>query len=144
MQWDELVASYLDCCAQDSGDGMPTTAPSLLTGASPSSSGATVEVINLFCKYFGFPSYYMLICISVHKTVPFPSVAGCSFSNEALLCHGFLGSAPLYPTLMISLRTLAAYCQMHHVAPWFSIQAQCKALCHMHNVCNFLSLLIIF
>ncbi|KAG2136551.1 uncharacterized protein EDB93DRAFT_1091557 [Suillus bovinus] len=43
------------------------------------------------------------------------------------------GCSPLFPTVTISIRTLAVYRQVHRTCPQFSIQAQCKALCHLHN-----------
>ncbi|KAG2120042.1 hypothetical protein DEU56DRAFT_928749 [Suillus clintonianus] len=52
----------------------------------------------------------------------------------ALIYHGYLGCTPLYPTVAISLRTLAAYRQTHRVCPTFSFQAQCKALCFLHDI----------
>ncbi|KAG2337986.1 hypothetical protein BDR05DRAFT_865585, partial [Suillus weaverae] len=47
--------------------------------------------------------------------------------------HGYLGCTPLYPTVAISLRTLAAYHQMHRVCPMFSFQA----LCFLNEVTTF-------
>ncbi|KAI9574341.1 hypothetical protein HD554DRAFT_2034472 [Boletus coccyginus] len=44
------------------------------------------------------------------------------------------GCSPAFPSIAISLRTLSAFRQAHRVCPRFSIQAQCKALCHLHNV----------
>ncbi|KAG2031088.1 hypothetical protein BDR03DRAFT_876830, partial [Suillus americanus] len=54
--------------------------------------------------------------------------------NETLIYHGFLGCSALHPTVAISLRTLAAYQQSHRTCPQFSIQAQCKTVCHLHDV----------
>ncbi|KAG1839898.1 hypothetical protein DFJ58DRAFT_718476 [Suillus subalutaceus] len=56
------------------------------------------------------------------------------YPNETLIYHGYLGCSPLYPSVAISIRTLATYRQYHQTCPQFSIQAQCKALCHLHNV----------
>ncbi|KAG1719981.1 hypothetical protein EDB19DRAFT_1898574 [Suillus lakei] len=56
------------------------------------------------------------------------------YPNETLIHHGYLGCSPLYPTVAISLRTLAAYRQSHWTCPCFSVQAQCKTLCHLHNI----------
>ncbi|KAF8423710.1 hypothetical protein L210DRAFT_3337181, partial [Boletus edulis BED1] len=39
----------------------------------------------------------------------------------------------VFPTLAISIRTLSAFRQAHRTCPRFNIQAQCKALCHLHN-----------
>ncbi|KAG2151064.1 uncharacterized protein EDB93DRAFT_1240135 [Suillus bovinus] len=55
------------------------------------------------------------------------------YPNETLIHHGYLGCSPLFPTVAISIRTLAVYRQVHRTCPRFSIQAQCKALCHLHN-----------
>jgi hypothetical protein len=57
-----------------------------------------------------------------------------NYANETLLQYGFLGCSPLQPTVAFSVRTLAAYRQGHHTCPRFSIEAQCKMLCHLHNV----------
>ncbi|KAG1848222.1 hypothetical protein F4604DRAFT_1594049 [Suillus subluteus] len=51
-----------------------------------------------------------------------------------LIYHGYLGCSPLHPTVAISLRMLAAYQQSHRTCPRFSIQAQCKTLCHLHDI----------
>ncbi|KAG8217191.1 hypothetical protein J3R82DRAFT_5273 [Butyriboletus roseoflavus] len=56
------------------------------------------------------------------------------YPNETLIRHEYLGCSPLYPTIAISLCTLAAFCQQHHMCPHFSIQAQVKSLCHLHEV----------
>ncbi|KAJ8584680.1 hypothetical protein M405DRAFT_746585 [Rhizopogon salebrosus TDB-379] len=56
------------------------------------------------------------------------------YPNETLIYHGYIGCAPLYPTVAISLRTLAAYRQTHRVCPTFSVQAQCRTLCSLHDI----------
>ncbi|KAJ8586406.1 hypothetical protein M405DRAFT_705386, partial [Rhizopogon salebrosus TDB-379] len=56
------------------------------------------------------------------------------YPNETLIYNGYLGCSPLYPNVAISLRTLAAYRQAHRTCPRFSIQAQCKMLCYLHNL----------
>ncbi|KAG1835964.1 hypothetical protein DFJ58DRAFT_670120, partial [Suillus subalutaceus] len=56
------------------------------------------------------------------------------FPNESLIYHGYLGCSLLHPTVAISLRMLAAYRQSHRTCPRFSIQAQCKTLCHLHDI----------
>ncbi|KAG2738887.1 hypothetical protein P692DRAFT_201842716 [Suillus brevipes Sb2] len=50
-------------------------------------------------------------------------ISGWYYPNETLIYHGYLGCAPLFPTVAISLRTLAAYRQTHRVCPTFSFQA---------------------
>ncbi|KAG2357316.1 hypothetical protein BDR07DRAFT_1298047, partial [Suillus spraguei] len=41
--------------------------------------------------------------------------------------------APMYPTIAILLCTLAAFRQFHQACPRFSIQAQCRTLCYVHD-----------
>ena len=57
-----------------------------------------------------------------------------AYINEELVRHGYLGTAPLKPTVAISLHTLNAYRQLHRECPRLSIQAQVKALCHISRV----------
>lgn len=57
--------------------------------------------------------------------------------NKTLICHGSIGSSPLFPSVTILIWTLAAFCQQHHVCLCFSIQAQAKSLCHLHQVSHY-------
>ncbi|KAH7908745.1 hypothetical protein BJ138DRAFT_1203757 [Hygrophoropsis aurantiaca] len=54
--------------------------------------------------------------------------------NASLLRYGCIGSAPIKPTVAITIRTLAVYRQTHRVCPRLSIHAEAKKLCHMHHV----------
>ncbi|KIM63470.1 hypothetical protein SCLCIDRAFT_117059 [Scleroderma citrinum Foug A] len=56
------------------------------------------------------------------------------YPNEVLISHGYLGCAPIYPSVAISICALAFFHQAHHTCPWYSIQSFCKTLCHMHQV----------
>ncbi|KAI6113580.1 hypothetical protein EDD16DRAFT_1693673 [Pisolithus croceorrhizus] len=56
------------------------------------------------------------------------------FPNENLIYHRYLGCSPVYPTVAFSLCTLSVFQQAHHACPHFSIHAQCKMLCYLHNV----------
>ncbi|KAG2121960.1 hypothetical protein DEU56DRAFT_873688 [Suillus clintonianus] len=56
------------------------------------------------------------------------------YPNEALVYHSYIGCAPVYPTVAISLCTLAAYRQMRCVCPLFGFQAQCRAFCFLHDI----------
>ncbi|KAG1895322.1 uncharacterized protein F5891DRAFT_960402 [Suillus fuscotomentosus] len=56
------------------------------------------------------------------------------YPNETLIYYGYIGCAPMYPSVAISLRTLAAYRQSHRTCPRFSIQSQCKTLCYLHDI----------
>jgi hypothetical protein len=80
---------------------------------------------------------------AVRRETIFPLYPGDVYPNETLLRHGYIGCSPVQPTLAISFRTLAAYCQSHRTCPWFSIEAQCKMLSHMHNVRKFPAILIL-
>ncbi|KAI6017877.1 hypothetical protein EDC04DRAFT_2576626, partial [Pisolithus marmoratus] len=64
---------------------------------------------------------------------PFPTPHHI-FPNENLIYHGYLGCSPMYPTIAISLHTLAVFQQACCVCPCFSIHTQCKMLCHLHNM----------
>ncbi|KZT63775.1 hypothetical protein DAEQUDRAFT_658875, partial [Daedalea quercina L-15889] len=54
--------------------------------------------------------------------------------NPTLARYGYLGTAPLHPSVAISFNVLKAYRAQHHACPRFSIQAQVKALCQLHAV----------
>ncbi|KAG9309559.1 hypothetical protein JVU11DRAFT_10538 [Chiua virens] len=56
------------------------------------------------------------------------------YPNETLILSGYLGCVPLFPTIAISLRTLAAFHQLHCSCPRFSIQAAAKTLCFLHHI----------
>ncbi|KIM63444.1 hypothetical protein SCLCIDRAFT_15580 [Scleroderma citrinum Foug A] len=56
------------------------------------------------------------------------------YPNEVLLCHGYLGSAPIYPMVAISIHALALFHQAHRACPRYSIQSFCKTLCYIHQV----------
>ncbi|KAG1758580.1 hypothetical protein EDD22DRAFT_981361 [Suillus occidentalis] len=72
--------------------------------------------------------------IDFHTDFPAPpGEEGIDLSHEGGEHEEFAGCSPLYPSVVISLRTLAAYCQSHRTCPRFSIQAQCKTLCHLHD-----------
>ncbi|KAI0629625.1 hypothetical protein C8Q77DRAFT_1065128, partial [Trametes polyzona] len=51
-----------------------------------------------------------------------------------LALRGYMGTAPVRPSVAISFQTLEAYRQMHRVCPRLSIQAQVRALSHLHRV----------
>ncbi|EPT04922.1 hypothetical protein FOMPIDRAFT_1045594, partial [Fomitopsis schrenkii] len=56
------------------------------------------------------------------------------YPNESLARCGYLGTAPLRPSVAIAFRTLEAYRQLHYACPRLSIQAQVRALCRLHAV----------
>ncbi|OAX31129.1 hypothetical protein K503DRAFT_704195 [Rhizopogon vinicolor AM-OR11-026] len=77
-----------------------------------------IELVDIFSRKCASPQ-------------PLPSH---KFLNESLIYHGYLGCSPLHPTVAISLHTFATYRQSHRTCPQFSIQAQCKTLCHLHDI----------
>ncbi|KAG1828910.1 hypothetical protein EV424DRAFT_1470932 [Suillus variegatus] len=95
---------------------------SRIPAASPSNdtqhiSLSEIELINLFSQK-----------CSLLQSQPFHM-----YPNETLIYHGYIGCAPVYPTVAISFYTLAAYHQICCVCPSFGFQWQCKVLCFLHN-----------
>jgi len=136
LQIDLLVDAYLDYRFRDSGDGLPAfddmSAEPLLDDSS-SVSLTNIELIDLFSMFHKVP----ILCANSflersHSSLR--SQPSHRYPNETLIYHGYIGCAPLYPTAAISLRTLAAYRQIHRSCPRFSIQAQVKSLCFLHDV----------
>ncbi|KAG2112648.1 uncharacterized protein F5147DRAFT_572181 [Suillus discolor] len=87
---------------------------------SPSVSLTNIELVDLFKQ-----SYFSLRSQPFHK-----------YPNETLIYHGYIRCTPIYPTVAVSLCTLATYCQIHRSCPRFSIQAQVKSLCFLHDISN--------
>ncbi|KAG2130280.1 uncharacterized protein EDB93DRAFT_1094973 [Suillus bovinus] len=56
-----------------------------------------------------------------------------SYPNKTLIYHGYLGCTPLYPTVAISLCTLAAYQQAHRTCLRFSLQAAMLYRLYLHT-----------
>ncbi|OJA17555.1 hypothetical protein AZE42_13216 [Rhizopogon vesiculosus] len=118
LQMEHLVNAYLDYRTRDCGDGMPSVSRDEHPCNADNLILQNIELVDIFSRKCASPQ-------------PLPSH---KFPNESLIYHGYLGCSPLLPTVAISLRTLAAYRQSHRTCPRFSIQAQCKALCHLHDI----------
>ena len=56
------------------------------------------------------------------------------YANAALICHGFLGTALIHPTVAISLDTLELYHWLRRRQPRLSIQSMARALCDLQKV----------
>ncbi|TFK57943.1 hypothetical protein BDN72DRAFT_749722, partial [Pluteus cervinus] len=69
----------------------------------------------------------------VRRSIPVSLQDGHQYLNESLLQFGFLASSPLRPTIAFSLRALKFYRQAHRTCPRFSIEAYCRAHCHILN-----------
>ncbi|KAG2155230.1 uncharacterized protein EDB93DRAFT_1239162 [Suillus bovinus] len=96
--------------------------PSFLPSGEPTLDGDCLSLKNI-----------ELVDIFSRKHASLQPHPSHKYPNETLIHHGYLGCSPLFPTVAISIRTLAVYWQVHRTCPRFSIQAQCKALCHLHN-----------
>ncbi|KIK12326.1 hypothetical protein PISMIDRAFT_121064 [Pisolithus microcarpus 441] len=116
LQMDRLVNAYLNYCYHDMGDGLPAPEES----ENSAQCLTDTELVNLFSKY-----HHAMLPYKPHHL----------YSNEVLIYHGYIRCSPVLPTVAVSLWTLATYHQIHRICPWFSIQAQCKLLCHLHDVC---------
>jgi len=132
LQLDKLVYAYLAYRKHDSGDGLPKE---LEPSDNSSPPPFIVEVLDSHCSYL---SFFWLITNTNNFTartyLKFHPLYDKSIPNEMLIHHGYLGCALLQPSLAISIWSLEVYHQFHQTCPRFSIEAQCKTLCHMHNV----------
>src|SRR6266481_8186894 len=54
--------------------------------------------------------------------------------HETLIHFGCLGTAPITPRAIFSLRTLALYWQTHHSCPQLSIEADVCVLCSLNRM----------
>ncbi|RDX39811.1 hypothetical protein OH76DRAFT_1424081, partial [Lentinus brumalis] len=60
--------------------------------------------------------------------------AASTKTNVALVQGGYLGTAPVNPSVAISFQVFETYRQYHRVCPRLSVQAHVRALCHLHRV----------
>ena len=131
LQYDRLVDTYLEYSSRRNSDGMVPEADPL--HGTPS---ADIEAIDIFCKCL---HHFLLGCVlTLHSCTArqrrsFTETPVDQYPNEMLIREGFLGCSPLHPTVAISIRSLALYRQTHRTCPRYSIEAQCKVLCHLHN-----------
>ena len=137
---DRLIEAYLEYRTQDPGDGMPQipTAPAVHPSAEQCASTVApldIELVDMFSKYscVSRRSCSNLLFLGRHRKRIMPAPRHI-YPNETLIQQGYIGSSPLIPSVTISIRTLAAFCQQHRMCPCFSIQAQAKTLCHLHQV----------
>ncbi|KAG1775918.1 hypothetical protein EV702DRAFT_1180151 [Suillus placidus] len=101
IQMDLLVEAYLDYCYRDSGDGVPHH------GMPPSPSDDD-----------GQPRRRSSLRSQPHHQYP----------NETLIHHGYLGCAPLYPTVAIFAAHSCCIPPDTRVCPTFSFQAQFRQI----------------
>lgn len=128
-----------------SDDEEEASDPSLPSDVSPEERDFAMHGVDTFGK-----STTVLRFVDVRLTVfsiadydfyRFKRPANMIYTNEGLVRSGFIGSAPLYPTVCISIRTLEDYRQTHRVCPRLSIQASVRKLCHVHNVSVYIHLI---
>lgn len=119
---------------QDRGDGL-VKEPACSDDTLPPHT-FTLEVLDTYCSYLIHPfKFYKNSNLPIAQSgMEFFPRDGETFPNETIIRQGYLGCAPLHPTLAISIRALESYRQSHRTSPRFSIEAQCKTLCHMNNV----------
>jgi len=87
--------------------------------------------------YFVGPSLGLLQSTNLpldRKRVEFEGARSNVHPNVTLLRNGHLGASPILPSVAISIRTLADYCQAHRVCPRFSVEAEVWRLCYLYKV----------
>ncbi|KAJ7740452.1 hypothetical protein DFH07DRAFT_751622 [Mycena maculata] len=82
---------------------------------------------------FSFNTYTDTPYNSEHGPHPFSYSPGEVEANEALIRHGYIGSAPEHPAFAFPIRLFEIYRQLHRVCPRFSLDALSKALTHLHH-----------
>ncbi|KAI6130600.1 hypothetical protein EV401DRAFT_2066179 [Pisolithus croceorrhizus] len=123
-RWDaqmpNLVDAYLDFCSRNPDDGFSAEEPieDLAPTDHPPCTVSGIELVDIFARRKA-----TLIARPQHI-----------FPNENLIYHRYLGCSPVYPAVAFSLRTLSVFQQARRACPRFSIHAQCKMLCYLHNV----------
>ena len=137
---DRLIEAYLEYHAQDPGDGMPQIPTALAVHPSAEQCASTVtpldiELVDMFSKYSCISrcSCSNLLFLGRHRKHITPTPHHI-YPNETLIQQDYIGSSLLIPSITISIRTLATFRQQHRMCPRFSIQAQAKTLCHLHQV----------
>ncbi|KAF8879139.1 hypothetical protein BD779DRAFT_1803452 [Infundibulicybe gibba] len=116
LQWDRLVDAFLAYCAKEYDDGLP---PQNDDVPPPDTEGVfSIDAVDIFSW----------------RRPTFLPITGESWANETLIRYGYVGSAPLQPSLAISIRALEAYRESHELCPQFSMATQCKALCRINGV----------
>lgn len=85
----------------------------------PIVSEATIDVLDIFSG-------------ATSATIP---LSGNQTFAEALVCAGYLGTTPLFPSLAISLKTLELFRVIRLFKASFSVEAFAKLCCHMYYVC---------
>ncbi|KAF8879138.1 hypothetical protein BD779DRAFT_1676533 [Infundibulicybe gibba] len=115
FQWDRLVDAFLAYCAKEYDDGLP---PQNDDVPPPDTENVfAIDAVDIFSW----------------RRPTFLRITG-EWVNETLIRYGYIGSAPLQPSLAISIRTLEAYRESHELCPQFSMATQCKALCNINGV----------
>ncbi|KAG9023451.1 hypothetical protein FRB95_013070 [Tulasnella sp. JGI-2019a] len=79
--------------------------------------------------------YFEVNTVSMHWHQPNLQIPyqGDTYLNTTLICHGLLSSAPVSPSMAVSLHTLEAHHLYHLVHPSLSIQLLTKVLCLSHQ-----------
>ena len=137
---DRLVSAYLAYWSHDSGDYLPH-ASDREESDTPPFLPFTIESLDTYCNYF-FSCFLDSINFSykARSLMNFCPIQGKVWPNETLIWYGYIGCAPVQPTLAFSIRALELYHQTHRTCPQFSLEAQCKTMCYMHRVSSHLTI----
>ncbi|KAI0354456.1 hypothetical protein OH77DRAFT_1456513 [Trametes cingulata] len=122
----QLVDGYLAWKhegAPDNADIQPPSSPDVGPQCWRASSPSSVAPWTLLAFEFGTSSLKS-----------FTPVNASELPNVTLARYGYLGVAPLQPSIALSFQILEAYRQLHGACPRLSVQAFCRGLCGIHQV----------
>ncbi|KAG2149218.1 hypothetical protein DEU56DRAFT_729540 [Suillus clintonianus] len=105
-----------------------------MSGVDASFSINDIELIDTFSKFETVRYIFYLFLFAARRHTHLQPLLLHQYPNKTLIYYGYIGCAPMYPSVAISLCTLSAYRQSHRTCPRFSIQSQCKTLCYLHDV----------
>lgn len=144
-----LVEAYLEfrlCNPSDSFLRDESAEVAEVAAAHPPGTVSEIELVDIFGKWWKmrYPSGTLLLTFHAARCKATLVAKPCHvFANKNLIYHGYLGCSPVYPNIAISLCTLAVFRQAHRTCPHFSIQAQCKMMCYLHNVSQYYTFILL-
>ncbi|OJT09099.1 hypothetical protein TRAPUB_1 [Trametes pubescens] len=113
--WRPLLPKLVDCYLRwRYGHPVPPVTP---PDASDGPSSFEIDVLDFY---------------TLHRVAAIPMPEHCATRAEALVLSGYLGTAPLQPSLAISLKTLELFRVIRLFKASFSVEAYAKLLCHYY------------